>query len=471
MRHPTSPASGHSATPSGEPPAAAPSRRPGRPARRRPGRTATGLTAGLAAGLLLAAAAACGGGTSSGGGNGSPKTLTYWASNQGADIAADQRVLKPELAKFEKQTGIEVKLEVVPWTDLLNRILAATTSGQGPDVLNIGNTWSASLQATGGLLPFDAKTMAEVGGAQRFVPAALASAGAKGKDPAAVPLYSTAYGLYYNKKMFADAKLDPPKTWQEMVDDGHKLTKGGVHGIAIEGASIPENVHAAFNIGQMYGADFFTPDGKPQFATPQAVAAIRSYLDLLGTEKIAAPGNAEYSANQSINDFATHKAAMLMWQTTTSGFTNLGMKPGEWGVVPIPAPSPAPPGGRPITSMVGGINLAVFKNTGNRDGALKFVKFMTGDDEQKILNKAYGSLPPVTAAQNDPAFDTPDTRVFKDILASHAAPLPQVPAESQFETAVGTAMKELFADAAAGRPVTDDKIKSKLEAAQQQMGN
>ncbi|MFF0521631.1 ABC transporter substrate-binding protein [Actinomadura nitritigenes] len=468
MRHPTSPASGHSATSSGEhPPATAPTSRPGRRARR-PRRTATALTAG-AAGLLLAAAA-CGGGTTSGGGGGSSKTLTYWASNQGTDIAADQRVLGPELAKFEKQTGIKVKLEVVPWTDLLNRILAATTSGQGPDVLNIGNTWSASLQATGGLLPFDAKTIAEVGGAQRFVPAALASAGAKGKDPAAVPLYSLAYGLYYNKKMFADAKLDPPKTWQEMVDDGHRLTKGNVHGIAVEGASIPENVHAAFNIGQMYGADFFTADGKPQFATPQAVAAIKSYVGLLGTEKIAAPGNAEYSANQSLNDFATGKAAMLMWQATTSGFTNLGMKPSEWGVVPIPAPSPLPPGGRPVTSMVAGINIAVFKNTGNRGGALKFVKFMTSDDEQKILNKAYGSLPSVTAAQNDPAFDTADLKVFKDILASHAAPLPQVPAESQFETAVGTAMKELFADAAAGRAVTDGEIKSKLEAAQQQMG-
>ncbi|MEO3823983.1 family 1 glycosylhydrolase [Actinomadura sp. B10D3] len=139
----------------------------------------------LASAVLLAAAAACGGGTASGGGDGDPKTLTYWASNQGTDIAADQKVLNPELAKFEKRTGIEVKLEVVPWTDLLNRILAATTSGQGPDVLNIGNTWSASLQATGGLLPFDSATMAEVGGAQRFVPAALASAGAKGKNPAA----------------------------------------------------------------------------------------------------------------------------------------------------------------------------------------------------------------------------------------------------------------------------------------------
>jgi multiple sugar transport system substrate-binding protein len=423
----------------------------------------------LAAGLLLTTAAACGGGTTSGGG-GDPKTLTYWASNQGTDIAADQKVLNPELAKFEKQTGIKVKMEVVPWTDLLNRILAATTSGQGPDVLNIGNTWSASLQATGGLLPFDPATMAKVGGAQRFVPAALASAGAKGKDPAAVPLYSLAYGLYYNKKMFADANLEPPKTWQELIDAGHRLTKGGKYGIAVEGASIPENVHQAFNIGQMHGADFFTADGKPQFATPQAVAAVKSYVDLLAKEKIAAPGNAEYSANQSLNDFATGKAAMLLWQATTSGFTNLGMKPGEWGVVPIPKPSPAPPGGRNVTSMVAGINIAVFKNTDNRDGALKFVKFMTGDEEQKILNKAYGSLPAVTSAQNDPAFDTPDLRVFKGILATSAAPLPQVPEESQFETAVGTAMKELFADAAAGRPITEEKVREKLAAAQEQMG-
>ncbi|CNG61120.1 sugar ABC transporter substrate-binding protein [Mycobacterium tuberculosis] len=430
------------------------------------GRAAAVLTAGL----LAAATAACGGGTASGGGNGDPKTLTYWASNQGTDIAADQKVLNPELAKFEKRTGIKVELEVVPWSDLLNRILAATTSGQGPDVLNIGNTWSASLQATGGLLPFDDAAMAQVGGAGRFVPAALASAGAKGEPPAAVPLYSLAYGLYYNKKMFADANLEPPKTWQEMVDAGHKLTKDGKYGIAVEGASIPENVHAAFNIGQMYGADFFTPDGKPQFATPQAVKAVKSYIDLIAQEKIAAPGNAEYSANQSLNDFATGKAAMLMWQATTSGLTNLGMKPGDWGVVPLPKPSPAPPGGRDVTSMVAGINIAVFKNTDNRDGALDFVKFMTGDEEQKILNKAYGSLPAVTAAQNDPAFDTADLKVFKSILATSAAPLPQVPEESQFETAVGTAMKDLFADAAAGKPVTEAKVEEKLAAAQEQMG-
>ena len=81
-------------------------------------------------------------------------TLTYWASNQGTSLQDDQQVLAPQIAKFTKQTGIKVKVQVIPWTTLLNQITAATVSGKGPDVLNIGNTWSASLQATGAFLPF-----------------------------------------------------------------------------------------------------------------------------------------------------------------------------------------------------------------------------------------------------------------------------------------------------------------------------
>ena len=34
----------------------------------------------------------------------------------------------------------------------------------------------------------------------------------------------------------------------------------------------------------------------------------------MAADKIAAPGNAEYAQNQSVTDFATGKAAMLLWQ-------------------------------------------------------------------------------------------------------------------------------------------------------------
>ncbi|WP_338693257.1 sugar ABC transporter substrate-binding protein [Streptomyces sp. Q6] len=432
------------------------------------------VAAVCAATLSLAlTATACGGGSPTGGGsNDSPKTLTYWASNQGASIAVDKKVLQPELDKFEKKTGIKVKLEVVPWSDLLNRILTATTSGQGPDVLNIGNTWSASLQASGALLPWDAKNFDKIGGKDRFVESAIGSAGATGKDPAAVPLYSMSYALYYNKKMFKDAGIaEPPKTWDEVVAAGKKISKGGKWGLAAEGSNLSNNIHQVFVLAKQHGADWFTADGKPDFTSDGAVAAVKQYVDLMAKDKIIAPGNAEYAQNQSLSDFSKNKTAMVLWQAAASTFKSQGMSEDDFGVVPAPVQSGAPGQGRNVNSMVAGINIAVFKNTKNLDGATKFVKFMTSDEESKLLNKTYGSIPPVKAAQDDPAFDAQATSVLKKTLGTSAAPLPQVADESQFETAVGTAVKELFADAAAGKPVTTESVKAALTKAQQSMPN
>ncbi|MEU4308455.1 ABC transporter substrate-binding protein [Streptomyces rochei] len=420
---------------------------------------------------LVLTAAACGGGsTGTEGSNERPKTLTYWASNQGANLEVDKKVLQPELDKFEKETGIEVKLEVVPWSDLLNRILTATTSGQGPDVLNIGNTWSASLQAGGALLPWDEKNFEAIGGRDRFVESALGSTGAQGQDPAAVPLYSMAYALYFNKKMFADAGIEkPPATWEELAETGKRLSRDGTWGLGAEGSNLSNNIHQVFVLAKQHGADFFTADGRADFTSDGAVAAVKQYVDLMAKDKIIAPGNAEYAQNQSLSDFAKDKTAMVLWQTASATFAAQGMDEDEWGVAPAPVQSGKPGPGKATNSMVAGINMAVFKNTKNIDGAKKFVKFMTSDEEQVILNKAYGSIPPVKAAQQDPAFSAPALTVLRDTLADSATALPQVPEESQFETVVGTAVKELFADAAAGRAVTTESVRAKLEKAQQQM--
>src|SRR6266536_2223199 len=385
--------------------------------------TRTPIAAGIAA-ALLAALTACGGGTStSSGGSSHAKTLTYWASNQGSSIQDDYHKLGPQLQKFQQQTGIKVKLEVVGWPDLLNRILAATTSGRGPDLVNIGNTWSASLQSTGAFVPFTATTFNRIGGENRFLRSAIGSTGAAGKPPTAVPLYSLAYGLYYNKKLFA----------------------------------------------KQPGADFFDASGNPTFTTPGAVQGVTQFVNLMATDKIVAPADAEYDQNQSVSDFATGKAAMLMWQAAGSTLKAHGMTPSQYGVAPVPVQS-GTPGPGDIDSMVAGINIAIFKNTGNLSGALKFVKFMTSDAEQKTLNGEYGGIPPVKSALSDPAFSTPELTVLRSVLANSAAALPQVPKESQFEQLVGTAMKNLFADAAAGRPVTAQTVKQQLASAQQQMG-
>jgi multiple sugar transport system substrate-binding protein len=425
----------------------------------------------LASLAAMTAFSAC---SSSGGGGGSDSkdaTLTYWASNQGTSLDNDKQVLTPELAKFTKQTGIKVSLQVVPWSDLLNNILTATTSGKGPDVLNIGNTWSASLQATGAFVQFDNSTLDKVGGKSRFLAGSLSATGAADKPPTALPIYSLAYGLYYNKKMFADAGIaSPPTTWTEFEADAKKLTTPDHWGLSIEGGSVSENVHNVFTFSQQQGGNFFDSAGQPTFNTPQNVAAIQQYLDFIQKDKITNPSNAEYAqGTEALADFAKGKSAMVLWQAASGSLNQLGMKAEDIGVAPMPLPDPTPSGGKKVTSMVAGINLAVFKNSKHMDAALKFVKFMTSTPEQKILNKTYGSLPSVQDAYSDPAFQTPAVNTFKQILSTSAAPLPAVAAESQFETLIGTAVKNMLADAASGKTVSDAEISAQLTAAQQQL--
>ncbi len=428
-------------------------------------------TAAVAATLLLPLAACGGSSKKDASGSDAGTTLTYWASNQGTSLDNDKQVLTPELAKFTEATGIKVNLEVVPWSDLLNRILAATTSGQGPDVLNIGNTWSASLQATGAFVPFNDATMQQVGDQGRFLAGSLSATGAPGKDPTAVPLYSLAYGLYYNKKQFAAAGITAaPTTWDELVADAKKLTSGKHWGMSIEGGSVSENVHNAFTLSQQQGGNFFDASGKATFNTPQNVAAIKQYLDFMQSDKIVNPSDAEYSnGTEALQDFAAGKVSMVLWQAAAGSLKQLGMNAADIGVAPMPLPATMPDGGKKVTSMVAGINLAVFNNTKHKDAALKFVKFMTSTPEQQTLNKTYGSLPAVTDAYSDPAFQTTDVQTFKSILNDSAAPLPAVAQESQFETLIGTMLKNMFADVASGKTISSDDIGKQLDAAQQQL--
>jgi len=435
---------------------------------------ATAAVAGLIA-LPLAACSSSGSGSGATTGSSNANagvTLTYWASNQGTSLDNDKQVLTPELAKFTQQTGIKVDLQVVSWSDLLNQVLAATASGKGPDVVNIGNTWSTSVQATGAFLPFDDATLNAIGGKSRFLAGSMSATGAAGQPPVAVPIYSLAYGLYYNKKQFAAAGISsPPKTWDEFVADAKKLTTPDHWALALEAGSKTENIHSAFTLSQQQGGSFFDSSGKATFNTPQNVAAIKQYIDFMQTDKIVNPSDAQYSkGTEALKDFATGTTSMVFWQAAQASLITLGMNPDDIGVAPVPLPAQLPAGGKAVTSMVAGINLGIFKNTKNKDAAIQFVKFMTSTPEQQILNKAYGSLPSVTDAYSDPAFETPNVKVFREVLSTSAAPMPQVAGESQLETLVGaTAMTNLFANAATGKMVTSDQIASALAAAQQQV--
>ena len=429
---------------------------------------------GALAGASVIGLAGCGGGQSSGGGGGggkAGKTLTYWASNQATTIQGDKQVLSKALGDFKKKTGIKVKLQVIGWPDLFNRITTAISSGQGPDVLNIGNTWSPTFQQTGAFLPFDQSALSAIGGKGKFIQTAYHTSGMHQPYPS-VPLYGLAYGLFYNKAMFEQAGIkNPPRTWDEFVAVAKKLTKPPKQwGFAVEGASITENSHWAFMLGKQQGGSLFNSSGKPTFASPGVVRGVAQYVGFMDDDRIVAPQDAQYSTGtQSPADFAKGKAAMVIGQKNYMiNFKSYGMKESQYGVSYMPVPKPLPPGGKPIMSHTAGINISVFKNTSNKKGALEFVKFMTSKKMQVYLNQQYGSLPVTKDAANASVFQTPTLKVFQDVYANHSEPMPLVPDEGQMETLIGGAVKTLFGQAATGQVGTAN-VRSQLQAANQKM--
>lgn len=435
---------------------------------------ALSAAAALAVSTMLTA---CSGGSSaSGGQQGDVKgtTLTYWASNQGTSLQNDKDVLTPELAKFQQQTGVKVNVEVIGWNDLYTRILTATTSGQAPDVLNIGNTWASSLQATGAFMDFNDQAFSDIGGKDRFLATSLTTGGATGKAPTSVPLYGLAYGLYYNKKMFADAGLKPPTTWQELETAAAKLTDPAkkVYGLSLAAGSYTENAHFAFIFGKQHGADLFNGT-KADFTSDGIVNGVQQYLDLMQKDKAVNPSNAQYNnGNQSVADFANHKAAMVLNQNNANAtLAANGMKPDEYGVVAIPAPSPLPSGGKDVASHVAGINVSIFKDSKHQAAAKQFVKFLTSKDEQELLDKKFAALPVVKDAALTFTSNKQQAQIFQDVLATKSAPLPLVANEGDMETVVGKALNGLFAQIATGKSVSADDIKKALSDAQDKLAS
>ena len=313
-------------------------------------RAASPVTAAVAAAVLRPPAAAAADAAAAA--TTPPKTLTYWATNQGASLEADKQILTPELEKFEKQTGIKVKLEVVPWSDLLNRILAATTSGQGPDVLNIGNTWSASLQATGALLPLDDKNFDTIGGKDRFVAVRARLAPAPpGKDPAAVPLYSLAYAPLLQQedvrgRRHHQARRPPGTSWSPTARSSPRTASGAWPSRAPTRREHPPRLRLR---PSSTARDFFDAAGKPDLRPPRRGRGGQAVRRLDGrATRSSHPGNAEYAQNQSLQRLRHGQgrdAAVAGRRPPRSRRT--GMKPGRRGASPrCPCQSGAP-GRRP----------------------------------------------------------------------------------------------------------------------------
>ncbi|MGZ9235506.1 MAG: extracellular solute-binding protein [Anaerolineales bacterium] len=125
------------------------------------------------------------------------------------DTDADYDLQLDLLETFQKQTGVEVKLTRMEWSDAWQQLITISTHGQGADISHIGSTWVSSLVSMNALRPIPPHIITRIEGEESFVHSAWESVTMENdRHPWSIPLSTYTYAIAYRRDLLAQAGLD-----------------------------------------------------------------------------------------------------------------------------------------------------------------------------------------------------------------------------------------------------------------------
>jgi multiple sugar transport system substrate-binding protein len=126
--------------------------------------------------------------------------------------------------------NVTVKRTVVPYANLITKILQDASAGDMPNLLLIDNPDVPEVAATGQLVPFNGLPGFTTSG---YTSGAISECTYQGKQYC-YPIGTNTVGIFYNKAMLAAAHLSPPTTWAQLEADAKALTTSSHYGIAFD---------------------------------------------------------------------------------------------------------------------------------------------------------------------------------------------------------------------------------------------
>ncbi len=319
------------------------------------------------------------------------------------------------------------ELNIVPvyagtYQETIVKVLTAHKAGKPPAAGILLSTDTFTLVDEDAIVPVDGfvKTDADRAWLKGFFPAFMLNGQINNKTWG-VPFQRSTVVMFWNKNLFKAAGLDPekaPKTWQETIDMGKKLTQkdasGNVTqwGIQVPSSGFPYWLYQGFSTQS--DAILANQDGTTvKFDDANAIAALQYWVDLSKKHNISPAGVVEWGTTP--RDFLEGKAAMI-W-TTTGNLTNIRSNAKfDFGVAMLPE-------GKRRGSPTGGGNFFIFKKTSpaEQEGAYKFAKWLTQPERaaQWSIDTGYVAVSPAaydTLALKKYTTDFPPALVARDQL-------------------------------------------------------
>jgi multiple sugar transport system substrate-binding protein len=372
--------------------------------------------------LVLAASTACGGG--GGGDAAAAKAATgpikVWLSNNKEEVAWGKAMVEAWNAAHADQ---KITAEEIPAGKSSEEVIgAAVTAGNAPCL--IFNTAPAAVpqfQKQGGLVALD-----DFDGGTAYVQDRTGSVAEQYKSPDGkyyqMPWKSNPVMVFYNKKIFAKAGLDPaaPKlaTYDEFLATSRKIVQSKAADAAIFPAPSGEFFQSWFDFYPLFAAETdgkqLVSDKKAQFDSPEGLKVGQFWRTMYDEGLVP---REKYNGDS----FADGKAAMAIvgpWAIAVYG------EKVDWGVVPVPTSAGKP--ADQVKTFSDAKNVAMFSACTNRGTAWEVLKFATSKEQDGSLLEKTGQMP----LRKDVATAYPDYFTKKPaykIFAAQAARTVEVP--------------------------------------------
>lgn len=287
------------------------------------------------------------------------------------------------------------------------------------------------------------------------------------KDKAyALPFDANTIGFMYNKDILDKAGVQPPKTYQDIINVANAVKKLNLD--KTFGYTLPIQSGGTGWLAFQYcfwiwreGGEILNADWtKATYNSPEGVEALQKILDL--RDKYGVLTKDSYLEP----DFYLGKGAMLdmgCWAVPTITGKD---KKANFGIAPMPTLKEGVPG----YSGLGLYSVAVVSSSKAPKEAYEFLKyFCTNKDFQIEWAKKTNLMPTLTAAYEDPYFKTPEWTVFLEQLKI-AKSRPGTPAWNQIADHMSVAIQEALSGAKPVKQALDDAV-AKSNAALDKVNN
>jgi len=361
-------------------------------------------------------------------------TLSFWQFYApGGDVKPQVDWFVKMEADWNAPQSEQVALEYVVGSEYIGGTKLATSfaSGQGPDIFII-SPGDFLRYYNGGVLQ-DLTPAIEEAARADFPESVIANRMVDGKI-FGVPMEVEPMAFYYSVKAFEDAGLnenDVPKTWDELLELGKKLTTSDRYGLLFDTNPGYYQNFTWYPFMWQGGGEFQTADGKSGFNSPAVIAALKLWKDAIDS------GSAPRQINAGGFDIVANMGAgyCAMQNCGIWGIAAMEQKAPDvpFGMFKLPIPA----GGKYVT--VGG-GWAFVANAKGKDPetAGKFIAWALAskspDSVQRIVDwctVAKSDMPPRNSAltAGGDAFNKGNMGIFGTQIHPGTRAEPRVPPE------------------------------------------